>query len=395
VNRKFWLVLLLSLLIAGQAVWAQAYNTTGNPLDTPSGTLLTAESVDSSVGYSNLGGSLMPTAEVEGGNIDYTADAEYGFSAFRTVIDQLSLSPGDVYTHETYSVTSEGNNADSNFNVYSLFNHYNGASNWTVLLVSAETDATIATLTAGTINTYSPVLPDNNDVDFYYRVTVPTGLTEAPDLSSIEVITTIETTSDPAGLQYAGGNDLTYGGSDEVTDVFVDQVSTPTLVITRETVVDSPTDYITNGGGANDPVPGAVVTFTMYYENIGSSNASNVVIVDKIPTIEAPVSGDAAGTKLGHVNAAAGARAGLVTLTHGGQGTATGWTAYYTTEATPNTAYDAAGWVSIGSVDGNDYPTGTFYTPSDAQYGAIWIKWQKATVANAESATLVWGAVIR
>jgi hypothetical protein len=393
--RRFWLIILVVLALAGQGAWAATHNTTGNSDDTPSGTLITAESADSSLGYSDLGATVLPTVEVEGGDVDYTADAEYGFSALRTIVDNLSVSPGDILTHETYSVTNEGNADDTSFNIYSLYTENNGAQNWIVEVVNDDTSTIVATLTADSINTYSPTLPDNDDVDVHYLVTVPSSLTDAPDLSSIEVITTIETTSDPAGLVYRGGNDLTYGGSDEVTDDFVDQVSTPTLVITRETVIDSPTDYITNGGGANDPVPGAVATFTMYYENVGSANASNVVIVDKIPTIEAPVSSDAAGTKLGHVNAGAGARAGLVTLTHGGQGTATGWTAYYTTEATPDTSYDAAGWVSIGSVDSNDYPTGAFYTPSDAQSGAVWIKWQKTPVAAAESATLVWGTIIR
>lgn len=387
-------LIILGVLVLGSAVFAApSFYTTGNPLDTPSGTDITAEAANSTVGYSDTDASLMPTVEVEGGDINTAVTDENGFSMLQVVVDQ-TVTAGDVVTHETYSATNEGN-ANDTYSVKSLYFEQGGALKWTIELVSAETDTVVATLTPATPNTYSRLILDNDDLDVYYVVKVSDEVTGAPDGSSVQVITTFEAAGTPVG-EYTGGNDYTYGGTSEADDIFTDSVSAPLMTLTRESVVDSPS-LSTYTGGVNDPVPGAVITYTMYYENLGSATAESVIIIDKVSTIEGAAFSNQTGSKLGHVNAAAGAR-GVINLTHGGQGSASGWTAYYTTAVSPDTSYDGSGWVSIGSVDSANYPSGRFYnskTDSDLQYDAVWIKWQKANVDPGERESLVWGVSIR
>jgi hypothetical protein len=392
------LILVLCLVVFGYSAYAQSYTADGNPLDTPATNEVTAEAVNCEVGYEDIDDNEMPTVEVEGSDIDYTVLSEFGFSGPIDADDDRSVTPGDHVTHEAYYVTNEGNVSDS-YDILSLYT-YTLASNWTVEVWNNEADTLIDTLTAGTQQTNALSIADNDDISFRYEVDVSPNVAEAPDGSSITIYTTVETDSTPGGAQYAGGNNMHYGGvvTGEITNFPIDDsISSPVMSITRESIVDSPDDYQRNGGGATDPVPGAVITYTMYYQNTGSATAESVIIIDKITTVEAGAGSDSAGGKLAHVNAGPGDR-GPVTLTNGGQGSASGWTAYYTTEATPVTAYGGAGWVSIGSVDSNDYPSSRFYNSindSDPEFGAIWIKWEKASVDPSESESLVWGVSIR
>lgn len=389
------------LLVATAAMAAPTtvFSSDGNPLDTPATTEVTAEAADNTVGYLDVDANLMPTVEVSGGDVDHQVLVEFGFSGLADTDDDRSVTPGDHITHEAYVVTNEGNVADT-YIIYSLFNENAGAQNWTVEVWDQDTNTLLSTIvTSGAWVNNSIATPDNYDMKFRYEVLVPDSVTDAPDGSNIVINTTVETDSTPsASVHYTGGNDLDYGETNSryiSVNPPTDTVQSPVMTLTRESAVDSPT-LSTYSGGAHDPVPGAVITFTMYYENTGSATAENVILIDKVSTIESPSGSDSAGARLAHVNADSGSR-GVIDLTPA-NGTGQGWIAYYTTEATlatERTTYEAPGWVSIGSVNSAAYPSSNFYTPSDSQYNARWIKWEKSAVDPAESETLVWGVSIR
>ncbi|MFH1683414.1 MAG: fibronectin type III domain-containing protein, partial [Candidatus Margulisiibacteriota bacterium] len=61
---------------------------------------------------------------------------------------------------------------------------------------------------------------------------------------------------------------------------FSNMASAPLLALTREAVVAAPVTY---SGGATDPVPGATITYYLYYNNKGFAKASSITIIDKIP----------------------------------------------------------------------------------------------------------------
>ena len=83
---------------------------------------------------------------------------------------------------------------------------------------------------------------------------------------------------------YAGSNSYNYGGEQAIAVPLSFIVSAPDISVTKSVVVNAPAAYIANGGGVNDPVPGATLVYTIEYENDGSAAASNVTIVDTIVT---------------------------------------------------------------------------------------------------------------
>jgi len=84
--------------------------------------------------------------------------------------------------------------------------------------------------------------------------------------------------------EYTGINGYTYGASQNISTLLSFLVSAPTIGITKNVTITAPAEYVANGGGANDPVPGATLEYTIDYANTGSSAANNVAIVDNIPT---------------------------------------------------------------------------------------------------------------
>jgi hypothetical protein len=373
----------------GSVVYAQtpAFKTTGNPLDNAAGELFTAELTQETMDYKDLNLNAKPTT-LPASDISFTVSAEYGFSMLGTEPGNSAVTPGQTLTQGNYAVTNEGDTSD----VYTIEAIYIqvGPSNWDVSLISTEGTINLANLSAGVLNTETRNVADDDDFKFHYVVTPDAG---ADDGEQITIYTTVETGATPVG-EYTGGNALTYSGTSTATDDFTDQIASPELLISRVAAIDAPDTYESNGYGANDPVPGAVITYTYSYNNAGAAAAQDVILIAKVPTVE-PVK----GTNLAHVNGS-GDR-GNVELTPAA-GNATGWTVSYTTEAAPNTDYGTA-WTIIGTLDGTSatsFPAdaGLYEGPqggNDPEYAAKWIKWEKLSVAGAENATITWGVTIR
>ncbi|MBU1027069.1 MAG: hypothetical protein KKA31_04990 [Candidatus Margulisbacteria bacterium] len=79
---------------------------------------------------------------------------------------------------------------------------------------------------------------------------------------------------------------------------FSNQASAPQLEVTREAIVAAPATYT---GGSSDPVPGSIINYYLYYQNIGFAEASNIVIIDQIPEYTQFKLGTATGESLSAV----------------------------------------------------------------------------------------------
>jgi len=372
------------VLLVGTGAIAQNFKTTGNPLDNTAGELFTAELTQETMDYKDTNLNTKPTT-LPASDITFTVSAEYGFSMLGTQEDNTAVIPGETLVQGNYAVTNEGDTADV-YTIESIYIEDVGSSGWDVSLISTESGANLANLTASVLNAETRNVADDDDFGFHYVVT-PSAT--ADDGEQITIYTTVETGATPVG-EYTGGNALTYSGTSSATDIFYDQISSPELVISRVANIDSPDVYESNGYGANDPVPGAIITFTYTYTNEGSSAASDVILLAKVPTLE-PIK----GTNLAHVNGTGDH--GNVTITPAG-GTATGWTVSYSTITNPATTYGAtANWTQIGTVTGNQYPSATgLYETASAEYQAKWIKWEKASVPDTDdNITITWGVTIR
>ncbi len=378
--RNIILGFILIVLMSGVAVAQQAYVTTGNPTDSASGTLITAEGDDVDIFYDDSQGTGLITNDAS--DIVYTVGAEYGFSMWSAPSDYI-VTPGDFVTHEAYYVTSEANNDDTNFSYTSYYTEEAGASDWKVQVYKDGTYH--KTLTVDLVTIEGVTLENNSSLNFHYDVLVTSEVAGAPNGSSITILTTFETSSTPVALNtgYTGGNAYTYGGTSEVFGEVRDTTSAPILTLYRTYEVDAPKTYT---GGTKEAVPGSIITFIMTLSNEGNASAESVIIIDKIPP----------DTNMAHVNTSGDTTNVNIDVATGSGGS---WTVSYTTEATPNTSYEAA-WTVIGALSS----TGTGSWPGNsntwlsdsAEAGAKWIKWEKASVATGEdSKTLQWGVTIR
>lgn len=385
-------ILGIALLVASPKGFAQAYHSNGNPGDNTSGEVFTAYSTQETLAYSDGVNDRSTNAAVD---ISWTVSPEYGFSMDRDIQDLNIVTPGDSITYSSYYLTNEGNALVSYTGSYFYSYGGSGASNWTVEVhAGGGAPNVFVPLIEGVISTESKTISDNHDTGMesrYYTVDVNPNAENSPDGAYIDVYTTYETTWTPVGT-YTGGNALDYGGTSEADDYFRDQIAAPYLVMDRTSTIDSPNVYVTKGGGAHDPVPGAVITYRIDYSNLGAAGAGSVVVIDRITTKEGEP-----GTNLAHINAAG--TYNDVNLTGSSGDMINGWTISYSTLTAPATTYGATvGWTVIGTSDGsNHFPDGLeLYSPASSEYAAKWIKFEKTSVASTEDGVNInWGVTIR
>jgi uncharacterized repeat protein (TIGR01451 family) len=378
-------------LIRVSSAFSQSFSQSVYPGDIKPGTPITALATYEILDYKTNGVTQTTTNAVS--DLTLAVTAEYGFSSLYN--SNQAVTPGDV-SESYYGVTNEGNADDPNYTIERYYTLEAGAANWTVEVYVGGSFS--ETLEAGVITSESVAIDEDDDYLYHYKVIVPTSTTEAPNLSKLTIWNTVETTSDPTpavGGEYYGANKYEYGGYDKLTDTPEFTVSVPILTLSRTSYVDAPDEYETNAGSGheNDPVPGAVITFTMTYSNEGNASAQDVILIDKIPT------GETYATNLAHVNVGSNDDRGTVTISPP-TGNEIGWTIYYTTDDPPLTTNygEYTGWTLVGtlSVGDEDFPDTGLFTHGSPTFEARWIKWEKATViTNEDNKTLVWGVTIR
>lgn len=388
------LLVVIAVLITVPHLAAYAYISNGNPNDTPSNEAITAYATNETFNYKDT--NLNPRDQITPeSDITYNVYPEHGLSM--TVTPDAAVAPGDTVYH-IYIVTNEGN-ADDDYTIRSHFTQEAGAKNWRVELWGYDAlppsgGSAVSTLTACTVDLQTVTVNDNSDKLFYYKVIVPTSVSDAPDGSRIMLTCTSETKLTPVG-QYTGGNEFQYGGYADYRDYTTDEVSAPDIKMTRNAIIDAPTEGAYQGGD-NDPVPGAVITYTITYSNEGSGTAYNCIIVDKIPT------NSAWSTNLAHVNVGTGNNPTRDTVTISvARGTGLIWEVAYSTNSAPSKDYsNTSDWTHLVTIDAvtDYYPVGTdLITHGTTGFDAKWIRFRSLSnvAPNTLNQTIVWGVTIR
>jgi uncharacterized repeat protein (TIGR01451 family) len=386
-----FIILVIAALVSMPKVNAQTFTADGNPFDTESQESISILATEETFAYQDANLNRKPTVSALS-DIVFVVDPEYGLSM--NTNPDISVTPGDNVQHY-YAVTNEGNAGDS-YTLKCLYANFGGASNWTVeVWKDPSSPSQLGTLTPAVISNFVEQVPEDSDVLPYFEVYVSSITAEAPDGSYIKISCTAETGAAPTG-RYQGGNDYWYGAGKSISDEVIDSVAAPVMVLTRTFTVDAPSEggYV---GGDYDPVPGAVITFTMVYSNEGEGAANNVFIVDKVPV----------NTTLAHLNRGGNQASGNVTITPA-KGTATTWEVAYSTSASPTMTY-AAGlpdWKHLGTIESTaDYfPPGasTIYGTTEPDGGsgvATYVRWRRLTTypiaADEDDKSLTWGVTIR
>ena len=358
----------------GGVAFGQAFNTSGNPGDTPAGGIVTCEGSSNGNGiqYRDTAGNSKAT--VEGNAVRHTVSPEAGFSSSNIPSTLYFYSvPGSTVSW-TLAITSEGNDDETLTATGESGGYSGGASNWTALFNYNAQDTTEVVTT----------LTEDGDEFITINITPSSDENESPDAStgSLEVWAYIvgaggaDTGSDTGG-KYTGANLLDYGGNTLTYDYYTVEIMAPSMTLTKTATIDAPTSseaYQT--GDIHAPIPGAVWIFTITYNNTGSGTAENVVIYDKVP----------ANTQIYALNLENPEDNLIVTAA---SETASGWTRYYSTSASPTWGYLGAatgGWSAAGT-------TGTELKAGD-ESGVIWVKWEKASVPASDTATMQWAVDI-
>lgn len=378
----------LMMLMAGASA-AVTFTATGNPGDTLQGTVITAESTSASLEYTDINANPKPTVNPVG-DIEVTVLPVYGFSM--AALPDAVLGVGRTATNETY-ITSEGNNISDTYTLtFEADFTGDGVGTWTVNIMRSD-DVLFTTLTAGaTSYTTQAAIAEDSDFGFYHEVTAPTseGAGGGQPGDQVVITTTATTDSTPVG-QYTGANGLTYGGTSEVITVSTYSIEKPVMIVTRTSTVDAPIAGAYTGG-IHDKVPGSVITFTITYSNEGNESASNVILIDKVP------SGEGCDTNLAHFNQDAATTNVNITAA---EGDGIGWTICYSTDPNPSTTYGDRGpnWTVVGTLSGGSekFPgTGGLYENTSSEFSATYVKWEKTPVLTTELGdTLTWGVTIR
>ncbi|MFC1767121.1 hypothetical protein ACFLZ2_01020 [Candidatus Margulisiibacteriota bacterium] len=342
-------------------------------VDTPTATTITATGTDNTLTYTDTTLTLQPTESAT--NIDTVVVSMYGFNNdIATPADQNTTAGTPV--QYDYVITNEGNASDT-YGVSYTAVYYDGAANWTFNLYDVDGAATLGAV-ADTVYNAGPVTEDGS-YPFFLAV-LPSIDTAVESSNGANAIVTVTITTDavPVGV-YTGANANVYGGTWEASDPTKTTISAGVMTLTRTATVDAPDDYITNKGGLghHDAVPGAVITYIITVSNEGSANATNVIIADRVPT----------NTTGAHISAEAGSEGSLVNveITAGPQTNAGDWTKSYSDSDSPGLSHgETSGWTEItASLLINDIA---------ADY---YVKFEKASVAPGEYATMNWGVTIQ
>ena len=368
-----------------------------NPLDTAVGTVITADGSAATMNYTDS--SLSSKATVYASTIETVVAAMYGFDPLAnlpgTGSDVTATTPVIPVTY-MYVITNEGNASDNYMVRYytslggpSSFISGSGAG-WNVM-ITEDADSTVynsqtGNFTPGFVTGWATLQAISEDANrkVYITVTPSTSQVQSPNDAWMNVTIEAYTSKTPAGV-YIGANAVTYGGTFDATDMTITSIETSVMDMTRVATVDAPkTASGKYTGGYHDAVPGAIITYTIITSNDGSSNANNVVIVDKVP----------ANTLAAHVGATGTAVNSYVNITVP-SGNAVGWTAYYSTVASPSRTWESiSGWTTIGATPISKELT--VEAGTGATSNVTYVRFDKATVTPAEKAqTLTWGVTIR
>jgi len=280
-------------LVAGAAAPAYAAGT-------PAGTVIaTAATASFSTGTS--------TTSITSNQVSVKVDELINVTVNPLTTSPVAASSGPATL--VYQVTNNGNGNEP-FTLTALPNVSGNAFNTTVQTVEYSTDGG-ATYTVLANGAASPALAPDTPIKVQVLVTLPATATDATT-SQVQLTAASVLGTGKAGTLLAGkGN----GGVDAVIGLSGGQgTGTASVVASLATVALIKSATILDPFGTANPVPGAIVTYTLVASATGTGSAAGVVVTDAFPanTTYQPGTLTLNGTAL---TDAADADAGTVTLT--------------------------------------------------------------------------------
>jgi len=195
----------------------------------------------------------------------------------------VTVRPGDMDRVLTFQVTNTGNGTDD----YTLAGLSTlGGDDFDPTLAGIYLDSNgngvydAGTDTQYILNTNDPVLAADASVTVFVLNNIPGALSDN-DLGNSQLTATSKTGTGAPGTVVAGAGELgtdavvgTSGASDDDTATYI--VSALTVSVVKSVAIADPF-------GGSEPVPGAVLTYTVSVSVVGTGTAEGLVITDPIP----------------------------------------------------------------------------------------------------------------
>jgi hypothetical protein len=270
------------------------------------------------------GASAQDTTTSTNANNDTTVTAVFGETIPN--FDTNTFGVGETTTF-TYQIMNNGNATDS-FNVNIVDSTLqNGAVAWTIRLFVGGASTT------GTGSLPTPLVAADGTFSCSIQIVSNSNPVNSPDGSNMRFYVRVRSESNAAATQYVGDNGTQYSvGGGTTFDTAWARISAANLIIVKTITT------VTRGGAASLPTPGATITYEIRMDTNGSGTADSVVIYD---TIAANVRADS----MSNQSDTLGAPGTTFTSDTG----ATGWSAQYSTVASPNLAYNSANFLMWNS----------------------------------------------
>lgn len=232
----------------------------------------------------------------------------------------------------TYQIVNNGNATDS-FNVQIWDSQlFNGAVGWKVTLFVGANSTSDSNKILQT-----PLVPPDGVTSCSVQVVSNSNPANSPDGSNLRFFLRVKSESGPTATQYTGDNGQIYsaGGGQQDTNAYGLLASATISLVKVITSVSSPS------GTGGLPVPGATITYQITYTVSGSSNADSAIIYDTIPT----------NTTADSMSSTINALGATATFVNDSSST-TGWTAQFSTSATPDLSYNSGDFVNLVGNEG-------------------------------------------
>jgi len=191
-----------------------------------------------------------------------------------------STYPGGI-TSIVYSITNNGNTSlDYTITLNNFISNIgDSVSNWTAY-ISLMPSQIITGLTNQSVS-YINTLNAGASVSFTLFVQTHTS---AQPLDEARIPLVISATGTGLNASYIGDNGVSYGGfgGTNVNIIYPRiAIDAPFISLTKVKAISNMPGYT---GDPNIPVPDTVITYTNYYVNTGSADATSFIIIDTIPS---------------------------------------------------------------------------------------------------------------
>lgn len=172
---------------------------------------------------------------------------------------------------EAFTLVGNGTVAGDDFDpsVQSIYLDTNGNNQY---------DAGVDTLYIPGSN--DPILTPDETISIFVLSDIPAGATDGQN-GDVELTATAVTGSGPAGTTFGGAG--TNGTDAVVGTTTATQTDSGSFAIVAALLALSKAQSISDPFGTNQPVPGAVVTYTLTATVTGSGSIANLVVADAIP----------------------------------------------------------------------------------------------------------------